>query len=250
MAKTIVFCPTEDAAERMRRELANLNADMMKKYPDYVVRITANDKYGKSRLDYFISVSAPTPVIAVTSQLLSTGVDCKMVKLIVIDKWINSMTEFKQIIGRGTRLRADEGKTHFDVMDFRGVAHFFTDPDWDGPVEIIKDPTLPPPAAPGGSGTPATPTDRSPGPSWTPAAAGWRSSARPSPSMTRRQSSSGRKASWTTPRKISAAGTPPSTPSSAPGLRKEKGRHRRAAPRRIRHRPRRAEAVLRHDRGG
>lgn len=110
MAKTIVFCPTEDAAERMRRELANLNADMMKKYPDYVVRITANDKYGKSRLDYFISVSAPTPVIAVTSQLLSTGVDCKMVKLIVIDKWINSMTEFKQIIGRGTASRADEAR--------------------------------------------------------------------------------------------------------------------------------------------
>lgn len=164
MAKTIVFCPTEDAAERMRHELANLNADMMKKYPDYVVRITANDKYGKSRLDYFISVSAPTPVIAVTSQLLSTGVDCKMVKLIVIDKWINSMTEFKQIIGRGTRLRADEGKTHFDVMDFRGVAHFFTDPDWDGPVEIIKDPTLPPPAAPGGSGTPGDPDGPKPRP--------------------------------------------------------------------------------------
>lgn len=141
MAKTIVFCPTEDAAERMRSELARQNADMMKKYPDYVVRITGGDKFGKAKLDYFISVSAPTPVIATTSKLLSTGVDCKMVKLIVIDKWITSMTEFKQIIGRGTRLREADGKTHFDVMDFRDVSHFFTDPGWDGPVEVIYDPT-------------------------------------------------------------------------------------------------------------
>lgn len=136
MAKTIVFCATEDAAERMRQALVNLNADMVRENPDYVVRITGSDTYGKSKLDYFISVSSPYPVIATTSKLLSTGADCKMTKLIVLDEMIGSMTEFKQIIGRGTRLREKEGKTHFVVMDFRGVTRLFADPDWDGPVEI------------------------------------------------------------------------------------------------------------------
>lgn len=136
MAKTIVFCATEDAAERMRIELVNMNSDMVKKNPDYVVRITGSDDYGKSKLDYFISVSEPYPVIATTSKLLSTGVDCKMTKLIVLDEMIGSMTEFKQIIGRGTRLREKEGKTHFTVMDFRNVSRLFVDPDWDGPVTI------------------------------------------------------------------------------------------------------------------
>ena len=135
MAKTIVFCATEDAAERMRAALAKLNDDMCKENDDYVVRITGSDPYGKSKLDYFISVSAPYPVIATTSKLLSTGADCKMVKLIVLDEMIGSMTEFKQIIGRGTRLRWDEGKTHFIIMDFRGVTRLFADPDWDGPIE-------------------------------------------------------------------------------------------------------------------
>ena len=135
MAKTIVFCATEDAAERMRVALSNLNSDMTAKNSDYVVRITGSDDYGKKRLDYFISVSERYPVIATTSKLLSTGVDCKMVKLIVIDEMIGSMTEFKQIIGRGTRLRWDEGKTHFIIMDFRGVTRLFADPDWDGPIE-------------------------------------------------------------------------------------------------------------------
>ena len=135
MAKTIVFCATEDHAERMRIALSNLNADMVKQNPDYVVRITGSDTYGKSKLDYFISVSAKYPVIATTSKLLSTGADCKMTKLIVLDQMINSMTEFKQIIGRGTRLREKEGKTHFTVMDFRGVSRLFADPDWDGPIE-------------------------------------------------------------------------------------------------------------------
>ena len=102
MAKTIVFCATEDAALRMRDALAKLNADMMKKNPDYVVRITGGDEYGKKKLKYFISVSSPYPVIATTSKLLSTGADCKMTKLIVLDEMIGSMTEFKQIIGRGT----------------------------------------------------------------------------------------------------------------------------------------------------
>ena len=136
MAKTIVFCANEDAAERMRVALVNLNADMMKKNPDYVVRITGSDAYGKSKLKYFISTSMEGPVIATTSELLSTGADCKMTKLIVLDKMIGSMTEFKQIIGRGTRLREKDGKTHFVVMDFRNVTRLFADPDWDGPIEI------------------------------------------------------------------------------------------------------------------
>lgn len=136
MAKTIVFCATEDAAERMRQALVNLNSDMVKENPDYVVRITGSDEYGKKKLDYFISVSAPYPVIATTSKLLSTGADCKMTKLIVLDEMIGSMTEFKQIIGRGTRLREKEGKTHFVVMDFRNVTRLFADPDWDGPIMI------------------------------------------------------------------------------------------------------------------
>ena len=136
MAKAIVFCATEDAAERMRQALVNLNSDMVKENPDYVVRITGSDIYGKSKLDYFISVSTEGPVIATTSKLLSTGADCKMTKLIVLDEMIGSMTEFKQIIGRGTRLREKEGKTHFVVMDFRNVTRLFADPDWDGPIEI------------------------------------------------------------------------------------------------------------------
>ena len=136
MAKTIVFCADEDHAERMRIALTNANADMCKKNPDYVVRITGSDEYGKSKLDYFISVSSKYPVIATTSKLLSTGVDCKMTKLIVLDQQIGSMTEFKQIIGRGTRLREKEGKTYFTVIDFRNVTRLFADPDWDGPIEI------------------------------------------------------------------------------------------------------------------
>ena len=135
MAKTIVFCATEEHAERMRIALSNLNADMVRENPDYVVRITGSDTYGKSKLDYFISVSSPYPVIATTSKLLTTGADCKMTKLIVLDQMINSMTEFKQIIGRGTRFREKEGKTHFTIMDFRGVSRLFADPDWDGEVE-------------------------------------------------------------------------------------------------------------------
>lgn len=139
MSKTIVFCATEDAALRMRNELARQNPDMMQKYPDYVVRITGNDTFGKDKLDYFISVGSKTPVIATTSKLLSTGADCKMTKLIVLDEWINSMTEFKQIIGRGTRIREKDGKTHFIVMDIRGVTALFADPDWDGLIEIDED---------------------------------------------------------------------------------------------------------------
>lgn len=146
MAKTIVFCADEAHAERMRIALVNANAEMCKKNPDYVVRITGSDEYGKGKLDYFISVTSKYPVIATTSKLLSTGVDCKMVKLIVLDQQIGSMTEFKQIIGRGTRIREKEGKTHFVVMDFRNVTRLFADPDWDGPIEI--DPDYPPKPCP------------------------------------------------------------------------------------------------------
>ena len=135
MQKTIVFCASEDHAERMRIALINHNSDMVKENPDYCVRITGSDVYGKSKLDYFISVSEPYPVIATTSELLSTGADCKMTKLIVLDKTVESMTTFKQIIGRGTRIREKDGKTHFIVMDFRNVTRLFSDPDWDGPVE-------------------------------------------------------------------------------------------------------------------
>lgn len=166
MAKTIVFCATEEHAERMRIALSNLNADMVRENPDYVVRITGSDTYGKSKLDYFISVSAKYPVIATTSKLLSTGADCKMTKLIVIDQMINSMTEFKQIIGRGTRLREKEGKTHFTVMDFRGVARLFADPDWDGPIVIDPgfDPNPPenPGPGPGPGPGPKPPTQPKP----------------------------------------------------------------------------------------
>lgn len=136
MAKTIVFCADEEHADRMRTALVNENSDMCRKNPDYVVRITGSDPYGQSKLDYFISVASKYPVIATTSKLLSTGVDCKMVKLIVLDQRINSMTEFKQIVGRGTRIREKDGKTHFTIIDFRNITRLFADPDWDGPIEV------------------------------------------------------------------------------------------------------------------
>ena len=128
---------------------------MVQKNPDYVVRITGSDTYGKSKLDYFISVSEPYPVIATTSKLLTTGADCKMTKLIVLDQMIGSMTEFKQIIGRGTRIREKEGKLSFVVMDFRNVTRLFADPDWDGPIE--QDDNYDPKASGKGGNTPVTP---------------------------------------------------------------------------------------------
>ncbi len=149
MQKTIVFCANEDHADRMRTALTNLNSDMCKENPDYVVRITGSDTFGKSKLKYFISVNPEGPIIATTSKLLSTGADCKMTKLIVLDEMIGSMTEFKQIIGRGTRLREKEGKTHFTVMDFRNVTRLFADPDWDGPIQIDPDYPKEKPKGPG-----------------------------------------------------------------------------------------------------
>jgi len=157
MQKTIVFCATEDAAERMRVALVNFNADMVVKNPDYIVRITGSDVYGKSKLKQFISVGEKYPVIATTSKLLSTGADCKMTKLIVLDENIGSMTEFKQIIGRGTRLREKDGKTHFVVMDFRNISRLFYDPDWDGPLEV--DPNYHPPNPKVGPDIPVDPPE-------------------------------------------------------------------------------------------
>ncbi|MCM1331243.1 MAG: DEAD/DEAH box helicase family protein [Bacteroides sp.] len=132
MTKTIVFCTDIDEAEAMRQLLVNMNADLMKKDPRYVLRITGDDNYGKRQLDNFINVDEPYPTVVTTSELLATGVDCKTCGLIVIDKEIGSMTEFKQIIGRGTRLREDKGKWHLEILDFRNATKKFKDPDFDG----------------------------------------------------------------------------------------------------------------------
>ncbi len=135
--KTIVFCVDTEHANRMRQALVNENSDLVKENPNYVMRITGNDELGKAQLDNFISVNSKYPVIAVTSKLLSTGVDAKMCKIIALDSNIESLTEFKQIIGRGTRLREQDGKTYFTIMDFREATKLFADPEFDGePVQI------------------------------------------------------------------------------------------------------------------
>ena len=135
MTKTIVFCSDIEEAAEMRSLLVSMNADMCKKNPYYVTRIVGEDREGKKQLDNFISVDEPYPVIVTTSELLSTGVDCKTCGLIVIDKEIGSMTEFKQIIGRGTRLRKDKGKWHLEILDFRNATAKFKDPGFDGDPE-------------------------------------------------------------------------------------------------------------------
>lgn len=138
MTKTIVFCSDIEEAAEMRTLLINMNNDLCKKSPYYVTRIVGEDKEGKKQLDNFISVDEPYPVIVTTSELLSTGVDCKTCGLIVIDKEIGSMTEFKQIIGRGTRLRKDKGKWHLEILDFRNATAKFKDPAFDGDPEPPK----------------------------------------------------------------------------------------------------------------
>lgn len=153
MTKTIVFCPDIEEAAEMRTLLVNMNADMCRKSPYYVTRIVGEDKEGKKQLDNFISVDEPYPVIVTTSELLSTGVDCKTCGLIVIDKEIGSMTEFKQIIGRGTRLRKDKGKWHLEILDFRNATAKFKDPAFDGDPEPPKG---------GGPGTGPRPTPPKP----------------------------------------------------------------------------------------
>lgn len=135
MTKTIVFCSDIEEAAEMRSLLVSMNADMCKKNPYYVTRIVGEDKEGKKQLDNFISVDEPYPTIVTTSDMLSTGVDCKTCGLIVIDKEIGSMTEFKQIIGRGTRLRKDKDKWHLEILDFRNATSKFKDPNFDGDPE-------------------------------------------------------------------------------------------------------------------
>lgn len=137
-AKTIVFCVNIDHAERMRQALVNENADLVRENAKYVMRITGDNPEGKKQLDYFIAVEEKYPVIVTTSKLMTTGVNCKTCKLIVLDNNINSMTEFKQIIGRGTRLYPTHGKEYFTIMDFRNASRLFADPDFDGdPISII-----------------------------------------------------------------------------------------------------------------
>ena len=135
MTKTIVFCSDIDEAEAMRSLLVNLNTDLCKKDSRYVMRITGDDNVGKKQLDNFIDVDQPYPTVVTTSELLATGVDCKTCGLIVIDKEIGSMTEFKQIIGRGTRLRTDKNKWHLEILDFRNATAKFKDPKFDGDPE-------------------------------------------------------------------------------------------------------------------
>ena len=147
MAKTIVFCDDQDHAERMRQALVKL-IPAAASNRRYVMRITREDKEGKAQLSYFIDNDEPYPVIATTSKLLTTGVDAKTCKLIVLDQNINSMTEFKQIIGRGTRLREDYQKLYFTIMDFKGATRLFADPDFDGEPVVIYEPKLGDPVVP------------------------------------------------------------------------------------------------------
>ncbi|MGZ4979065.1 MAG: EcoAI/FtnUII family type I restriction enzme subunit R [Methylobacter sp.] len=147
MAKTIVFCDDQDHAERMRQELVKL-IPAAAGNRRYVMRITGDDNEGKAQLSYFIDNDEPYPVIATTSKLLTTGVDAKTCKLIVLDQNINSMTEFKQIIGRGTRLREDYHKLYFTIMDFKGATRLFEDPDFDGEPVVIYEPEPDQPVVP------------------------------------------------------------------------------------------------------
>lgn len=136
MTKSIIFCADIEEAEAMRQLLVNYNSDLCKKDSRYIMRITGDENIGKKQLDNFIDPDQPYPTLVTTSEMLSTGVDCKTCGLIVIDKEIGSMTEFKQIVGRGTRLRTDKGKWHFEILDFRNVTQLFKDPDFDGNPEL------------------------------------------------------------------------------------------------------------------
>jgi type I restriction enzyme R subunit len=158
-AKTIVFCETTNHAERMRQAMVNANPDLAAANNKYVMRITGDDDEGKSQLDNFIDPESTYPVVACTSRLMSTGVDAQTCHLIVLDKRIVSMTEFKQIIGRGTRINEDYGKFFFTIMDFRGATTLFADPTFDGdPVQVYEpgpgDSPVPPDEPPSGGGSP------------------------------------------------------------------------------------------------
>jgi len=139
--KTIVFCVDQEHADEMRQLLNNLNADLVKKYPDYVCRVTADEKeIGKGHLSRFQELETQAPVILTTSQLLSTGVDAPMVKNVVLIRIVGTMTEFKQIIGRGTRLREDYGKLFFNILDYTGTAtRHFADKEFDGDPEFVDE---------------------------------------------------------------------------------------------------------------
>lgn len=151
MDKAIFFCVDQEHADRMRQALVNENADLCAEDDRYVMRMTSNDEVGVKQLDNFSNVESKYPVLVTTSKLLSTGVDVQTVKYIVLDSNIRSMTEFKQIIGRGTRVREDMGKMYFTIFDFRDVTRLFHDPDFDGPIEQDedfnpnRDPSLPKP---------------------------------------------------------------------------------------------------------
>ena len=138
-SKTIAFCVDIEHAERMRQALINENKDLYVENDRYIMRITGDNDIGKAQLENFIDEESKYPVIAVTSKLMTTGVDAKMCKLIVLENNINSMTEFKQIIGRGTRLLEDYGKTYFTIMDFRNASRLFADPEFDGKPEVVID---------------------------------------------------------------------------------------------------------------
>ena len=147
--KTIVFCDDIDHAERMRQALVNENSDLVAQNDKYVMRITGDNAIGKAELDQFIHPEEKYPVIVTTSELMTTGVDAQTCKLIVLDKTVQSMTKFKQIIGRGTRINEEYGKLYFTIMDFKKATELFADPDFDGdPVQIYNpgpdDPPLPP----------------------------------------------------------------------------------------------------------
>lgn len=137
--KTIVFCDNIDHAERMRQALVNENADLVAENHKYVMRITGDNEEGKAELENFIFPESRYPVIATTSKLMTTGVDAQTCKLIVLDQRIQSMTEFKQIIGRGTRINEDYDKYFFTIIDFKKATELFADPDYDGdPVQIYE----------------------------------------------------------------------------------------------------------------
>jgi len=139
--KTIVFCVDQEHADEMRQLLNNLNSDISKVYSDYVCRVTSDEKeIGKGHLSRFQELESQTPVILTTSQLLSTGVDAPLVKNVVLIRVVGTMTEFKQIIGRGTRLREDYGKFYFDILDYTGTAtRHFSDPEFDGDPELVSE---------------------------------------------------------------------------------------------------------------
>lgn len=150
--KTIIFCVDQEHAGRMRQALINENADLVKENARYVMRITGNDAEGQAQLGNFIDPESKYPVLVTTSRLLSTGVDAQTCRLIVLDREVGSMTEFKQIVGRGTRVHEDSHKFYFTLLDFRGATNHFADPDFDGePVQIYEpegDDPIDPPEAP------------------------------------------------------------------------------------------------------